>query len=113
MAFLSGKILDVLKKGAEVKSADGTVLALVEAFDKGIVLAIVEPNLIDEIAKEQTVILRREAPNPQTAFFVVTKIVSGKTAKAVNDAFARQLKNMHEQQMRLAEHKAENGGMIG
>ena len=73
-----------------------------------------EPLLsFDEIAKEQTVILRRETPNPQTAFFVVTKIVSGKTAKAINDAFARQLKNMQEQQMRLAEHKAENGGMIG
>jgi hypothetical protein len=113
MTFLSGKVLDVIKKGKEVKSADASVLALIEAFDKGIVLAIVEPNLMEEVAKDQTVILRRESPNPQTALFIVTKIVSGNMAKTVNEAFARQLKNMQAQQKHIAEQRAEMSGMIG
>ena len=113
MTYISGKVLEVIKKGKDVKSADAITLALVEAFDKGIVLAIVEPNLVEEIAKEQAVILRRESPNPQTAFFIVSKIISGQLAKTVSDAFARQFKSMQEQQRRMAEQKAEMGGMVG
>jgi len=112
MTLLPAKVLEVIKKEKDVKSADANVLALVEAFDKGILLAVVEPNLIEDIAKGQTVILRRETPNPQTVFFVVSKIVSGEIAKAVNDAFAKQFKNMQEQQQHLAEQR-EAGGMVG
>ncbi len=113
MTFLSGKVLDIIKKGKEVKSADASVLALIEAFDKGVVLAIVEPNLIDELAKGQTVILKRESPNPQTTIFIVTKIVSGNTAKVVNEAFAKQFKKIQEMQKHQVEQHGSTSGMIG
>lgn len=80
-----GKVLNILIAGKEVVSADESVQAVIEMWDKNILTFIVHPKIVKEVKKDSYVLVDYRSINEKLPVprHLIIKVLKGKTAEDV------------------------------